>query len=229
MTELDPVEAMRQMAREVLREALPEILAQAAARPTHSNGHPHANGHTAAATPNPPAATPQVPPPPVAAILRPSTWTGPAIPGEVIGDGGATAIQSEPPAPQDRDPNPDPNTEPVTIDTDEDLARFVRALLARLESPRDRRAIRSGRVRFTLGRTTATKATQTTHHTQTTQATKATKATLRITKGAVTERAVRDAAERGVTLILARGAVLTPLARDQARALGVEIEKEGRC
>jgi hypothetical protein len=220
MTELDPVEAMRQMAREVLREALPEILAQAAARPTHSNGHPHANGHTAAATPNPPAATPQVPPPPVAAILRPSTWTGPAIPGEVIGDGGATAIQSEPPAPQDRDPNPDPNTEPVTIDTDEDLARFVRALLARLESPRDRRAIRSGRVRFSLRRTTPTQATH---------ATKATKATLRIPKGAVTERAVRDAAERGVTLILARGAVLTPLARDQARALGVEIEKEGRC
>jgi hypothetical protein len=223
MTELDPVEAMRQMARDVLREALPEILAQAAGHPTHSNGHPHANGHTAAATPNPPAATPQVPPQPVAAVLRPSTWTGPAIPGEVIGDGGATAVQSEPPAAQDPDPNPDPNTEPVTIDTDEDLARFVRALLARLESPRDRRAIRSGRVRFTLRRTTATQGTQTT------QATQATKATLRIPKGAVTERAVRDAAERGVTLILARGAVLTPLARDQARALGVEIEKEGRC
>jgi hypothetical protein len=226
MTELDPVEAMRQMAREVLREALPEILAQAAARPTHSNGHPHANGHTAAATPNPPAAIPQVPPPPVAAVLRPSTWTGPAIPGEVIGDGDATAVQSEPPAAPDQDPDPDPNTEPVTIDTDEDLARFVRALLARLESPRDRRAIRSGRVRFTLRPTTATRATQAT---QATQATHATEQTLRIPKGAVTERAVRDAAERGVTLILARGAVLTPLARDQARALGVEIEKEGRC
>jgi hypothetical protein len=48
----------------------------------------------------------------------------------------------------------------------------------------------------------------------------------RIERGAVTERMVRDAARAGERLVLGRGAVLTPLARDRARADGVEIEKE---
>jgi hypothetical protein len=41
-----------------------------------------------------------------------------------------------------------------------------------------------------------------------------------------TEAAVRDAARAGARLVLGRRAVLTPLARDRARAAGVEIEKE---
>jgi hypothetical protein len=45
----------------------------------------------------------------------------------------------------------------------------------------------------------------------------------------VTERVVRQAAAEGARLVLARGAVLTPLGRDQARALGVEIERERKC
>jgi hypothetical protein len=49
---------------------------------------------------------------------------------------------------------------------------------------------------------------------------------LRIDRGAVTERAVIKAAAEGARLVLGRGAVLTPLARDKARSLGVEIEKE---
>jgi hypothetical protein len=48
----------------------------------------------------------------------------------------------------------------------------------------------------------------------------------RIERGAVTERVVRDAARAGERLVLGRGAVLTPLARDRARSSGVEIEKE---
>ena len=48
----------------------------------------------------------------------------------------------------------------------------------------------------------------------------------RIDKGAVTERAVQAAASAGVRLVLGPRAVLTPLARDRARALGVPIEKE---
>jgi hypothetical protein len=34
------------------------------------------------------------------------------------------------------------------------------------------------------------------------------------------------AAAAGARLVLGRGAVLTPLARDKARTLGVQIEKE---
>jgi hypothetical protein len=48
----------------------------------------------------------------------------------------------------------------------------------------------------------------------------------RIERGAVTERAVQAAASAGVRLVLGPRAVLTPLARDRARALGVPIEKE---
>jgi len=48
----------------------------------------------------------------------------------------------------------------------------------------------------------------------------------RIEKGAVTERAVIAAARAGEQLVLGPRAVLTPLARDKARALGVPVEKE---
>jgi hypothetical protein len=48
----------------------------------------------------------------------------------------------------------------------------------------------------------------------------------RVEKGAVTERAVIAAAKAGERLVLGPRAVLTPLARDKARALGVPIEKE---
>jgi len=48
----------------------------------------------------------------------------------------------------------------------------------------------------------------------------------RIERGAVTEVVVMAAARAGERLVLGRGAVLTPLARDRARASGVPIEKE---
>jgi hypothetical protein len=49
---------------------------------------------------------------------------------------------------------------------------------------------------------------------------------VRIERGAVTERAVLKAAADGARLLLGRRAVMTPLARDKARSMGVEIEKE---
>lgn len=53
--------------------------------------------------------------------------------------------------------------------------------------------------------------------------------TIRIEMGAVTERAVKEAAKVGARLVLSPRAVLTPMARDRARSLGVEIEKERPC
>jgi hypothetical protein len=257
MTDPDSTEAMRQAAREVLREIVPGMLREALADPRangnghghgngnghghghgHGNGHGNGNGNGQAGAPADRAdarvrdeTVPRVPAPPVAAVLRPSTWTGPAVPGEVIGDGAAAPAAGREPAvargqdhPRD-DPaggdEPDVNVETVTIDTDADLDRFVRALIARLESPRERRAIRAGRVRFGLRRVAAARPGA--------DSKAGSARTIRVTKGAVTERAVRDAAAEGARLVLARGAVLTPLARDQARALGVEIEKEARC
>ena len=51
-------------------------------------------------------------------------------------------------------------------------------------------------------------------------------AVLRVERGAVTERTVLRAARDGARLLIGRAAVLTPLARDRARSLGVPIEKE---
>jgi hypothetical protein len=236
MSAADRDDAMRQAARDVLREMLPGVLDEVLGHGGNGNGNGNGtgnrNGDGSAAAPAAPAVVPLVPAPPVAAVLRPSTWTGPAVPGEVVGAGdapeavrapesaGATrtdsagARRTESAGDARTDSAGDARTEPVTIDTDEDLARFVRALLARWENPRDRSALRAGRVRFTLRRTPASRPAPTTSNVH------------RVEKGAVTERAVKAAAADGARLVLGRRAVLTPLARDRARALKVETERE---
>jgi hypothetical protein len=181
----------REAARAMLRQLLDEALAG-------SNGQ-HA--------PEPADAAPRVPAPPVASVLRPSTWSRPPAQGEVIG-GGATG-----PVPAGQGAA-EPGIEWVTIDSDDDLERFVRALLARFESARDRAAIHDGRLRFALRRPGAGGAAA---------------GIVRVERGAVTERKVEEAAKAGARLVLGPGAVLTPLAREKARARGIEIERERRC
>jgi hypothetical protein len=220
---------MRQAAREVLRELLPGMLDEVLGRPTattHGNGNRNGagsvsgNGNGAGAG----GTVPRVPAPPVAAVLRPSTWAGPAVPGEFIGERG--------PAGDDAAATAAPATrqgagaeasgacvERVTIASDDDLDRFVRALVARMENPRDRRALRSGRLRFVLHGPSASRSGG--------PPTESPGPMMRMEKGAVTERHVREAAAAGAGIMLARGAVLTPLARDLSRALRVRIEREG--
>ena len=103
--------------------------------------------------------------------------------------------------------------ETVSVRTDQELAAFVTRLLHLFENPRRRDDLRSGRLRFrlTAAGTGLAGSARPAH---------------RIDKGAVTEAVVRDAARAGARLVLGRRAVLTPLARDRARAAGVEIEKE---
>jgi hypothetical protein len=163
----------RDDAREILRELLHEALAG-------TNGN---------------AVTPQVPPPPVAAVLRPSTWSAPPAGGEVIAGDEVRPLEGG------------RGLERVTLDSDDDLNHFVHALLARFENARERDAIRSGRLRFTLGR--GGSATD----------------VVRVERGALTERKVEQAAKAGARLVLGPGAVATPLAREKARALGIEIER----
>jgi len=103
------------------------------------------------------------------------------------------------------------SVETVSLRTDQELAAFVGRLLHLFENPKHRGDLRAGRLRFRLGAAGAAGSVRPTH---------------RIEKGAVTEAAVRDAARAGARLVLGRRAVLTPLARDRARAAGVEIEKE---
>jgi hypothetical protein len=97
----------------------------------------------------------------------------------------------------------------VRVDTDDDLRAFALQVLKLADNPRLRRDLIGGRLRFTLARS----------------ATASTAAVHRVDKGAVTERTVVAAANAGARLVLGPRAVLTPLAKDKARALGVPIER----
>src|SRR3954452_13155083 len=123
----------REAARDILRELLHEALAG-----TNGTG-----------------VVPQIPPPPVAAVHRPSTWRG---------------------APQS-------GTEAVALESDADLDRFVRALLARGQ---DHEAILAGRLRFTLARGGGGARAE--------HASGAPAGVVRVARGAVTERTVEQAA-----------------------------------
>jgi hypothetical protein len=162
---------VRSVLRDVLAELLPDLAADArgAERPMPAN-----------------AAIPIVPPPPVAAVHRPSGWSG----------GSAAPVQGE------------RGVERVSLTSDAELHAFVQRLLQRFEDPQERAAIRSGALRFSLRQAVGER---------------------RIDHGAVTERLVREAKAAGSSIVVGPKAVLTPLARDVARTLGVTIQKEKRC
>ena len=119
-----------------------------------------------------------------------------------------------------------PVTETVNLSTDDDLATFVRRLLD-LE-PDQREELRSGRKRFRLPEISSVSPAPSVAAGAANGAERAGESTpvRRIERGAVTEAVVTAAALAGERLVLGRGAVLTPLARDRARASGVPIEKE---
>ena len=126
-------------------------------------------------------------------------------------------------------------TETVNLSTDEDLAAFVKRLLDL--DPGQREELRSGRKRFRLaspqalsvpagaGQVSAGQSNGAGHSNGAERA-GSSAPVRRIERGAVTEAVVAAAARAGERLVLGRGAVLTPLARDRARASGVPIEKE---
>jgi hypothetical protein len=145
--------------------------------------------------------------------------------------------------------------QPVRLATDEELHAFVLRVLALADNPKRRRDLVAGRLRFTLapvgpaaalpaaaapvvitpalaggGGAPATLAPA--GHSPVIPApvgggsATGISGDHRIEKGAVTERTVQAAATAGARLVLGPRAVLTPLARDRARALGVPIEKE---
>jgi hypothetical protein len=178
MNGADPA-LVREVLRDVLAELLPELVAEAGGA---GNAPPQG------------AVIPSMPPPPVAAVHRPSAWHA------------ETAARGR----------VDARVEPVSITSDAELDAFVQRLAQRIEKPAERTAIRSGALRFALGRGAGARATPT-------------GGARRIDHGAVTERIVREAAAAEGTIVLGPRAVLTPLARDVARTLGVTIEKEKRC
>jgi hypothetical protein len=103
-------------------------------------------------------------------------------------------------------------TEHIRITGNADLQRFAYRLLDVFENPKSREDFRTGRLKFELTGGVAAAA--------------APGAVERIENGAVTERRIAAAAAAGSRLVLGRRAVLTPLAREKARTLGVLVEKE---
>lgn len=199
---------LRDVTREVLAELLPGFLEEALATPA-TNGSGNGNGQRAgpshAPLPEREPVVPQVPAPPIAKVHRPSGWVAPAL-AETVPERSVPAVMPDGGA-----------IEHADLRSNADLDAFVRMLARRLESPRERAAILAGRVRFQLAATSAEGAAA------------EAAPVLRIEKGAVTERAVKEAARTGARLVLSPRAVLTPMARDRARSLGVEIEKESPC
>jgi hypothetical protein len=136
-----------------------------------------------------------------------------------------------------------PVTETVNLSTDEDLAAFVTRLLDL--DPEAREDLRAGRKQFRLAVPSHPQTSQAPSVTQNASVTavsggggthgpngltavngSAGPPARHIERGAVTEKVVRAAARAGERLVLGPRAVLTPLARDRARASGVEISRE---
>lgn len=135
--------------------------------------------------------------------IRPALAVGPTAATVDLSAAGPTRPRAVPSAGR---------VESIRIGSDGDLDAFARHLLELFENPKNRQDLRAGRYRFTL----------TPGHTPDAPPAHV----RRIERGAVTERCVMAAADAGERLLLARRAVLTPLARDKARSLGVHVEKE---
>jgi hypothetical protein len=105
--------------------------------------------------------------------------------------------------------------EMVSLSSNSDLTKFVNRVLDLASDAKTLNAMRQGELVFQLGNSPSS---NNNHDSGTT----------RIEKGAVTESTIRKAAESGSTLIVARKVVVTSLARDKARDLGVTIIRESQ-
>jgi len=107
----------------------------------------------------------------------------------------------------------------VSIRSQSDLDAAVRRVLADAAHPARRAAVQSGRVRFVLGEVPAAGGGRASGATG--------PEVVRVERGALTERHVRTAGQNGAVIHITRAVVVTPLAKERARAMGVQIVKEG--
>jgi len=112
------------------------------------------------------------------------------------------------------------------IRNDAELGAFVRRVAILCESATQRADLQAGRHRFRLAAVHPPGSPPPSRSTPPAAQSHERGSVVRVDRGAVTERAVKMAAADGNRLVVGRRAVLTPLARDKARSLGVVIEKE---
>ena len=101
----------------------------------------------------------------------------------------------------------------VTVSTDAELSALVRRIATDCADEQRRADLASGRAGYRLATARAEPVVPE-------------GGPIRVERGALTERHVREAARAGTSIVAARGVVVTPLARDRARTSGVDIERE---
>ena len=117
--------------------------------------------------------------------------------------------------------------EHVSLRSDAELDALVRRVASLCEDPTRRAAMKDGRHGFRLAGGAPGSADRRPHGRPDGAAPSySTSGVVRVERGAVTERTVVRASAEGARLVVGAKAVLTPLARDKARVLGVEIERE---
>ena len=107
----------------------------------------------------------------------------------------------------------------ITVRTQADLDQAIARVLADARDPRKAKAIAAGRTRFVLAAGTSAPPASV-------PAATGASAVTRIERGALTERHVTAAGQSGAVITITSKVVITPLARERARALGVEIRRE---
>jgi len=121
--------------------------------------------------------------------------------------------------------NAPPREEAVTLENDEDLARFVRRLMRMSADPAARQAVEDGRLTFRLAKGGSSRSVSAAPRAV---GQPAPAASQRIDKGFVSERQV-DALPPGTKVLQVGKAVrFTPLGRDRLRQRGIAIERSER-
>ncbi len=122
---------------------------------------------------------------------------------------------------------PAAQTRQVALATDKEVADFVTMLIAMIDDPATGNAVRTGQVRFTVDGNTSAAARSTGHTARPmiAPASRSTEGNTGALDGIVTEARINKLAGPG-TILLSPDAVITPLARDRARSLGLKLERK---
>jgi hypothetical protein len=136
-----------------------------------------------------------------------------------------TAMAPVAAAPEPAEPRP--QVREVAVTSDAELDALVRAVAHECADPAQRARLAEGSVQYRLAGASpdAVEAAQAAQAVEPVDAAEQVP-DLRVERGAVTERHVRQAERAGARVVAARGVVVTPLARDRARSAGVDITKE---
>lgn len=127
----------------------------------------------------------------------------------------ALATSGKLPAPT----NPAAVTEPVVLTNNSEVFGFVQRILDMATDSATASRLRSGQIRFELSGASADSGVSADTTSNSSQG-------FRVERGAITEALIKKAAAAGGVLIAGPTTVITPLARERARKLGVTINKE---